>query len=186
MIGNSLRDLKFASFKAERTGHSAAAGLDEFDIGSGLTKQRDFAGRAAEDGFVMAVAVNENLSARETAGGKFGRMIGEPVGEEKDLLAKTLGTRIVGEQFRQLIFKDAGATRFKKDERSTRLNLQRHAIENAREIGPSGVEKTEVVEWAAAADVSARNLDLKSCLTQYCLGGRERLRMVVVVPGVGP
>ena len=123
------------------------------------------------------MAVNENLSARERAGGKFRRVIGEPVGigepvrigkpvsEEKDLLAEALGAGIVGEQFRQLVFEDAGATRLKKDEWNPRLNLRRHAVENAREIGPSGVEKAEVVEWAAAADVSAGNLDLKSCLT---------------------
>ena len=115
-----------------------------------------------------------------------GETVGKPVGEEKDLLAEALGTGIVGEQFRQLIFEDAGATRLKKDERNPGLNLRRHAVENAREIGPSSIEKTEVVERAAAADVSAGNHNLKSCLTEYCLGGRERLRMVVVVPGIGP
>ncbi len=198
LIGDSFRDLKFASFEAKWAGHSAATGLDELDIGSGLAKQRDFAGRAAEDGFVMAVAVNENLSVRERAGGKFRHAIGElagigepvgigkPVGEEKDLLAETLGAGIVGEQFRQLIFEDAGATGLKKDERNPRLNLRRHAVENAREIGPGGVKKTEVVERAAAADVSAGNLDLKSCRDENSLRGRERLRMIVVVPGVGP
>src|SRR5580698_6585130 len=35
LIGDGLGDFKFAGFEAERAGHSAAAGLDEFDIGSG-------------------------------------------------------------------------------------------------------------------------------------------------------
>src|ERR1700722_3345798 len=125
----------------------------------------------------MAGAGNENRSAREPAGGKFGGGIGEPVrieepvgiedpiGEEKDLSAEALGIGVVGEQFRQLIFEDAGAARLKKDKRNPRLNLRCHAVENAREIGPSRIEKTEVVKGAAAADVSSRNLDLKSRLT---------------------
>ena len=65
LIGDGLRDFKFSGFKAERAGHAAAAGLDEFDLGAGFAKQRDFAGRAAEDGLVMAMAVDENLRAGE-------------------------------------------------------------------------------------------------------------------------
>ena len=67
VVGDGPRDLEFVGFEAEGAGHAAAAGLDGLDRGAGLAEERDFAGRAAEDGFVMAVAVKENVRALEAA-----------------------------------------------------------------------------------------------------------------------
>ena len=117
---------------------------------------------------------------------KLGRLGGEPVGKQPDLLAQALGSRIVGKEFEQLVLEDAGAAWLKKDERQPGIDLRSHAVENTREIGAGSGEKAEVVEWTAAADVAAWDFDLKSGLAEDSLGGGERLRMVVVVPGVGP
>jgi len=68
LVGDDFGDFKFAGFEAEGTGHSAASGLDGLDRCASLAQERDFAGRAAKDGFVMAVAVKENMRALEAAG----------------------------------------------------------------------------------------------------------------------
>jgi hypothetical protein len=88
LVGDGFGDLEFAGFEAEGAGHSAAASLDGLDCGAGFAEQRDFAGRTAEDGLVMAVAVNEDVRALKAAGGKFGRAISEPVREQPDLPAQ--------------------------------------------------------------------------------------------------
>ena len=79
----------------------------------------------------MAVAVNQNVRARKLAGGKLGRVGGEPVGEQPDLLAERCRARIVGEQLEQFILEDAGATWLKKDEGQAGIDLRRHAVEDA-------------------------------------------------------
>jgi hypothetical protein len=61
VAGDGLRELKLAGFKAEGAGHAAAAGLDRFDRSAGLAEQGDFIGRTAENGFVVTVAVDQNL-----------------------------------------------------------------------------------------------------------------------------
>jgi hypothetical protein len=58
LIRDGLRDLEFAGLKTKGPGHAAAAGLDEFDRGAGLAEKCYFIARAAEDRFVMAVAVD--------------------------------------------------------------------------------------------------------------------------------
>jgi len=68
VVGDGLGDLEFICFEAEGSGHAATAGLDGFDGGSRLTKQRDLAGRAAEDGFVVAMTVDKNVLACQATG----------------------------------------------------------------------------------------------------------------------
>src|SRR5271170_3918374 len=63
LVGDDLRDFKFAGFEAEGAGHSTATGLDWLDRGACFAQQRDFAGRTAEDGLVVAVAMNQNVRA---------------------------------------------------------------------------------------------------------------------------
>src|ERR1700728_4050635 len=70
LVGNCLRNFKFAGFEAEWAGHSTATRLNEFDRGSGCAQQLDLAGRTAKDGLVMAVTVNQNVCTREPAGRK--------------------------------------------------------------------------------------------------------------------
>ena len=60
------------------------------------------------------------------------------------------------------------------------------ALENVGEVGLCGVEQAEVVEWAATADVALRDGDLEACLGEDGLSGGAGLRVVEVVPGVGP
>ena len=165
LVGNGFGDFKFAGFEAEGASHSATPGLDGLDCGAGFAEQRDFAGRAAEDGFVMAVAVDKDVRALEAAGGKFRRAIGKPVSEQPDLAAQEFRARVIGEELWQFIFEDAGAAWLEEDEGQASFNLRSHAVEDTREIGASRAEKTEIVERTAAADVSLRNFDLKSSLS---------------------
>jgi hypothetical protein len=53
-------------------------------------------------------------------------------------------------------------------------------------IGAGGAEQAEVVERAAAADVALGSFNLEAGLGKNRFGGGEGLRVVVVVPGVGP
>ena len=186
LISDDSGDFKFAGFEAERAGHPAAAGLNGLDCGAGFAQQGNFAGRAAEDRLVMAVAVDKDVRALKAAGGKIRRAVGEPVGEQPDLMAQEFGARIVRKKLGQFIFEDAGAARLEKDEGQASLNLRSHAVEDAREIGAGLAEKTEIVERTPAADVAAGNFDLKSGLGEDGFGGGKRLRVVVVVPSVGP
>ena len=55
-----------------------------------------------------------------------------------------------------------------------------------REISAGGAKEAEVVERAAAADVSLRGFDVESGLGEDRFGSGEGLRVVVVVPGVRP
>ena len=63
LAGNGFGDFEFTGLETEGPGHAAAAGLDELDLGAGLTEKRYFIGRTAEDRLVMAVAVEENVRA---------------------------------------------------------------------------------------------------------------------------
>ncbi len=54
------------SRKTEGAGHAAAGRLDGLNRGARLAEQGDLAGRAAEDGFVVAMAVNEDVCALQS------------------------------------------------------------------------------------------------------------------------
>ena len=95
-----LRDFEFAGFEAEGAGHSAAAGLDGFDRGTGLAQESDFAGRAAEDGLVMTVAVNQDVRALKPAGSKVRRTSASQSARSQTCSLRRLARRIVGEEFR--------------------------------------------------------------------------------------
>ena len=186
LVGNGLGNFKFSGFKAEWARHSATASLNKIDHCSGRAEKRDFTSRAAKNCFVMAVTVDQNFCACEATRGKLRCAIGEPVGEQPDVLAQTFCSGIVGEEFQQLVFEDAGATWFKEDERHAGLDLRRHEPKHARKIGAGSAEKAEIVEWATAADVAARGFDLKAGFKKDGFGRGERLRIVVVVPRIRP
>ncbi len=80
LVGDGLRHFEFVSLETEGASHTAATGLDGFNRGASLTQKRDFAGRAAKDRFVMAVAVEENMRAIQASGDKAGGARGEKVG----------------------------------------------------------------------------------------------------------
>ena len=102
------------------------------------------------------------------------------------MLAQALRAGIVGEEFEKFVFEDAGATWFKKDEGQAGLDLRRHAIEHAGEVGAGGAEQAEVIKRTATADVPFGNFNLEAGLGEDGFGGCECLRMVVVVPGIRP
>ena len=86
LVGNGLRNLKLAGFKSEGPSHPAAACLDELDLRPCLAQQRDFAGRSAKDGLVMAVAVDEDMRAFQPAACKIRCLRGEKVRQKPSIL----------------------------------------------------------------------------------------------------
>ena len=80
LVGDGLGDFKFIGFEAEWAGHSATAGLNELDRGTGSTEKGDFIGRATEDGLVMAMAVNQDVGACQAASGEAWCALSEPIG----------------------------------------------------------------------------------------------------------
>ena len=101
-------------------------------------------------------------------------------------MAEALGARVVGEKFQQLVLEDAGAAWFEEDERIAGIDLAGHAIENLNKVPTGRAEQAEVIERASAADVTFWNMDPEAGLGKNLFGGNHGLRMVVVVPGVGP
>ena len=125
LAGDGLRNFKFVGFKAEWARHSATASLNEIDVRSGSAEKRDLTRRAAKDGLVMAVTVDQDVCASEAARGKLRCAFGEPVGEQPDILAQAFRAGIVGEEFQQLVFEDAGTAWLEEDEGQAGLNLRR-------------------------------------------------------------
>lgn len=173
VVGDDLRDLELIGLKAEGTGHAAAAGLDGLNRGAGLAEERDFARRPAEDGFVMAMPMHQNVRAGKAARGEVRRFGCKPVCEEPDLLLQARGARIVGKEFEQFVLEDAGAAWFEEDERSAGVDVRGHALEDVGQVSAGMGEQAKIVERAATADVTLRNLNLKAGLRQHGFGGRE-------------
>jgi len=186
LVGNGLRHLEFIGLKTKWSGHAAATGLDQFDRGAGLTQKRDFAARTAKDRLVMAVAVEENVRPVKASGGEAGRARGEKVGKKPDLLAQTFSAGIAGEKFEDLVLENAGATGLEKNKGQAGIDLRSHAVEDLREIGAGGRKQAEIVERPAAADVPAGRFHVEAGKTEDGFRGLQGLRVVVVVPGVGP
>ena len=188
LVGDGFRYFELIGFKAERASHAAAAGLDDFNAGSSAAQKRDSVSRAAEDRFAMAVAVDENLRSFEATRGedKIGSTSSEPAGKEPDLFTEPLGSRMAGEELEQFVFENAGAAWLEKDEGQTGVDLGSQAVEDLREIRACGGEETEVVERSSTAEVAWRNLDVEAGLSENGFGGNKSLRVVIVVPGVGP
>src|SRR6266567_8717198 len=134
----------------------------------------------------MAVAVNEDRLTLEAARGEVRSLGRKPVGQQPHGFAQLLGARVVGEELGELVAEDAGATWLEENEGQAGIDLRSHAVEDVGEIGAGGIEKTEVVEWATAADVTFGDMDAEAGLGEEGFGCAERLRMVVVVPGIGP
>ena len=111
---------------------------------------------------------------------------GQPVGEKPYLLAESLGARVVGVKFEQLIFEDAGAAWFEEDEGQAGIDLRGHPVEDLGEIVAGGVEEAKVVKRTAAADVAGGHLNRETGLGENGFSGGEGLRVVVVVPSVRP
>lgn len=134
----------------------------------------------------MAVAVDKDVLTGQTRLRKFGRPRREKIGQKPHLIAEPFGSLVVGQQFQQFVLKHAGTAGLKEDERQPGINLRRHSMKNTLEVGTRSRQKSEVIEWPAAANVRGRRFDLESCRAEHGLSGDERLRMVVVIPGIGP
>ncbi|MGB9145410.1 MAG: hypothetical protein WCC14_06295, partial [Acidobacteriaceae bacterium] len=72
-LAEDLRDLEFFALEAERPGHAAAAGVEQFDLSAGAAQEVDFISHL-HHGFVMAVAVEDDLRAGELRGLVFRRV----------------------------------------------------------------------------------------------------------------
>ncbi len=80
VFGNLFGNLELVRLKSKRAGHAAAAGLDGFDRGAGLAQQGYFTGWSAEDRFVVAVAMKQNLRSGKSTGPELRSLGGEKVG----------------------------------------------------------------------------------------------------------
>jgi len=89
---NGLGDFEFFTLEAEGAGHAAAAGVEEGDGGAGAAEEVDFGGYF-EDGFVVAVAVDEEAAAGKVGRLEMGRVADEEFAEEEGLGAEALGAR---------------------------------------------------------------------------------------------
>ena len=184
-LADGLRDSEFFAFEAEGACHAAAAGVQKRDGCAGAAEDRDFVGHL-HHGFVMAVAVEDDSLARKVGRLEVGRVAGEEFAQEEGLVAQALGAGVAGEEVDKLVAEDGGATRFKEDEGESGVDLRGEVAEDFFEIASCCGEESEVVERATAANVFARDFEVEACALQDLGRGVEGLRVVVVVPRVGP
>ena len=183
-----LSRLRICRLKSKRTGHAAASGLDRLDRRTGAAKQSNFAGWPAEDGLVVAMAVEEDVSRlARRAGDPIRGLDGEPVGEEPDLLAQKLWARMsFGNSSSSSSLKTLAqlGSRKMKGRPASICGAMRSRTLARYERAAS--RKSEVVERATAADVALGHFNFEAGLSKNCFGRSEGLRVVVVVPRIGP
>src|SRR6266702_1731639 len=110
----------------------------------------------------------------------------EHLAKHDGLLAEADGTLVVREEVDQFVSEDGGTAWLQHDDGNSSGDLRREFIEDAQQVAARFVEKSEVVERTAAADVLLRNLDAGACGGEELRCGRERLRVEVVIPRIGP
>jgi hypothetical protein len=184
-LAEHLGDVEFLTLEAEGAGHAAAARIEQRDLGSSAAKDRDLIPHFHQ-GFVMAVAVKHNFAAGQRGWSKIRNVTREEFAEQKGLVTQALGARILREKVDELIAKDARAAGFEEDEEKAGVDLGRAIAQDLFQIGAGLLQKAEIVERAAAADVLARDFGREAGAFEDARRSVEGLRVVVVVPRVRP
>jgi hypothetical protein len=107
-FAEGLGDCEFVVFEAERASHAAAAGVEQIDVGTGAAEEGELVGHFHE-GFVMAVALDDDFAAGMLGGLEVGGVMDEEFAEEESLTAEALGAGVVGEEIDEFVAKDTGA-----------------------------------------------------------------------------
>src|SRR5579875_3713331 len=131
----------------------------------------------------MAVPVQDNLPPGVLRRLKLRSVMDQKFAEQQALVAQPLCAPILGEEVRQLIAKDAGATRLEEDKGHSGIDLRSQIAHGVLQVLTRLAQKAKVVERPTAADVLPRHVHSEAGPAQSTRRGAERLRMVVVVPG---
>ena len=102
------------------------------------------------------------------------------------MIAETLGPSVAGEKVHQLVAEDAGTAGLEEDEGEAGVDLRAEVAEDFFEIAFCGREQAEVVKWAPAANMLARDFKVEARDCEDLCGGPQGLWMVVVVPRIRP
>lgn len=129
-FAEGLRDGVVLAFKAKRACHAAAAGVEEFDLCAGAAEPLEFVFHV-EDGFVVAVAVEEDAGVGVLGGLVVGRVAGEELAEQEGLVGEAFCAVVAGEEVEELVAEDAGATGFEEDDGQAGVDLRRELGEDA-------------------------------------------------------
>src|ERR1700758_868485 len=100
--------------------------------------------------------------------------------------AQSIGASILREEIAQLVVEDTGAGGLKEDDGKSRVDVRGHGFKDAHEVAAGSGQESEVVERASAAEMGSWKGHVEARSFEYVLCGGECVRMVVVVPGVGP
>lgn len=184
-LGQNLGDCKLFFFEAKGSGHAAASGVEDGDLGTRTLEKLDL-GLHLRQRFLVAVAVQDDGAAGERGRLIIWRVAKEKIAEEEGLLAQVLGSGMVREKIAEFVAKNAGAGGFEEDDGKASVDPGGETIHDAFEIGAGFGEKSEIVQGAAAADMSSRDLNLEAGVREDFVAGREGLGMEIVVPGVRP
>jgi hypothetical protein len=184
-FGQDLRDAILFPLEPERSSHTAAAWIQEGYAGSRAAEKANLGVHFGER-FVVAVPVEDYALPGEVRGLAMGCMLLEEIAEEEGLAAEAGGASVVREEVAKFVTEDTGTGGFEEDEGPAGVDLGSQGFENALEVASGFGQEAEVVEGASAAEVMAGDLDPEACGFEDLPGGNQGLRMVVVVPGVGP
>src|SRR5439155_17937448 len=91
-----------------------------------------------------------------------------------------------GKKIVQLVAKDRNAARLETDDGQTLVQRRLEFLHRAAQKRLCRPEKAPVIEWPSAAERLSRNGDLIAGGLEHVHRSHRRLRMKVVVEGVGP
>lgn len=149
-FGESLRNLEFFALEAKGASHAAAAGVEKSDVGSRAAQEIEL-GIHLHERLVVAVAVEQDTLPAKHRRLIAGRILREEIAEEKALIAKCSRPGMVREEIPQLVAKNAGAGRLKKNDGKSCINFGSKNFEDALKIAARSSQKTEIIERTPAA-----------------------------------
>ena len=91
-----------------------------------------------------------------------GRLPLQEFTQEKCLVSQSLRTRILREKITELVPKYGSATRFEDDDGRAGVNLFTQSLQNPAQIFLGRIQHAEIIEWASAAEMTARNTHVET------------------------
>src|SRR5215472_6358504 len=133
----------------------------------------------------MAVSMEQSFARELREWGSI-RITLQEFAEQERLAAEGLGALVAREEIDEFVAEDRDTGRLKSDHGDARFDLGLELVEDFEQQALCAIEHTEVVEWASAAEVGARDEDVESGGFEDFDCGAGRRGEEVVVEGVGP
>ena len=98
-------------------------------------------------------------------------MLLEKFAEQEDLLRESVGAFVFGEKVDEFVAEDGGAAWFENDDRSSRFDFGKKLVHDLEQQSFGAVEHADVVEWASATEMGARDAHVEAGGFEHFGGG---------------